>query len=408
MSTKANPDMSKLSLLMQLEAMAREADSVKALQFMIVNETRHLLPFRQAFLFASDVVNKDKYRLNAASSIAVVDRNAPYVNWMERCLEVWHKESNMESVRVLDSSSCPENLRDEWKEYALPFVAWCPLRLADGTNLGGLWLARETPWTDNELKLIQRLAATYAHAWYALIGREKLKKKPHYERAILISVLFIIVSFLIIPVRISALAPVEVIAKEPEIVSAPMDGVIADILVSPNTTVQPGTVLLEYEDTGLRNKYEVAEKTLAVAQAEFHKISQEAFQDAQSNAKVALLKAQVELSRAEANYARDLLGQVKVKASRPGLLLYSDKSDWEGRPVQVGEQIMQIADPEMIKLRIDLPVDDAIFLRGRGRSKGFSRRGSSQVSQGDSHPRQLRGGPDARRCPGLSYRCGVR
>ena len=191
---------------------------------------------------------------------------------------------------------------------------------------------------------------------------EKLTKTPHYERLILGSVLFIIISFFVIPVRISALAPVEVVAKEPAIVSAPMDGVISKVLVAPNTMVPVDTLLFKYEDTGLRNRFEVAEKTLAVAVAEFHKVSQEAFRDPQSNAKVALLKAQVELSRAESKYASDLLDQVEVKASKKGLLIYTDKSDWVGRPVKIGEQIMQIADPNKVKLRISLPVDDAIFL----------------------------------------------
>ncbi len=362
MVEQVNSEMSRLSLLMQLETMAREADSIKALQFMMVNETRHLIPFRQAFLFASDVVNKNKFQLKSASSIAIIDRNAPFVYWLETCLNHLHEESNMEGIQYLDAARFSEEIKEEWKEYSLPFVLWCPLSLADGTNLGGIWLARETPWEDSEAKLVKRLADTYAHAWFALLGKEKLTKKPHYERIILGSVLFIIISFFVIPVRISALAPVEIVARDPVIVSAPMDGVISEVLVSPNTMVSKGMPLLKYEDTGLRNQYEVAEKTLAVAVAEFHKASQAAFRDAQSNANVALLKAQVELSRAETRYAMDLLEQVDVKALKEGLLIYTDKSEWVGRPVQVGEKIMQIADPKKIKLRINLPVEDAIFL----------------------------------------------
>jgi len=366
-----NPDMARLSLLMQLEAMAREADTLKALQFMMTNETRLLIAYRQAFLFSTDVVNENKFLLKAASSIAVIDRTAPFVNWLESTLNQLHKDSNMESVQVLDETRCPDAMKEEWKEYSLPFVLWCPLKLSDGKSIGGVWLTRETPWTDSDATLVKRLADTYAHAWYALLGRQKLQKTPHYERIILGSVAFIIISFFVIPVRISALAPVEVVAREPAIVSAPMDGVIADVVQAPNVLVSKDMLLLKYEDTGLRNKYAVAEKALAVAVAEFHKASQEAFKDPQSSAKVALLKAQVELSRAESKYAMDLLNQVEVKAEREGLLIYSDKSDWVGRPVQVGEQIMQIANPEKVKLRINLPVDDAIFLVKGGEIKVF-------------------------------------
>ena len=298
--------------------MARNADSVKELQFLIVNETRRLIPFRQAFLFSRGFLKKKKFILQSASSISVIDRNTPFVNWLESCVNYLHINSNMDSVQHVDAARCPKNMQEEWKTFSLPFVLWCPLKLADGTSLGGIWLARETPWTDNEATLVSRLVATYAHAWYALLGRDKMAPSSQHERIIWGSVFFIIISFFIIPIRISALAPVEVVAKNPVIVSAPMDGVISEILVPPNIMVSIETILFKYEDTGLRNRFKVAEKTLAVSLAEFRKVSQEAFHDPQSNAKVALLNAQVELSRAESKYAGELLAQVEVKASKNG------------------------------------------------------------------------------------------
>ncbi len=166
-----------------------------------------------------------------------------------------------------------------------------------------------------------------------------------------------------LPVRLSTLAPAKVVAQDPVVVSAPMDGVVADILVSPNATVAEGQPILVYEDTNLRNQYEVAEMKLAVALAEYHKASQGAFLDAQSKAQVPLLKAEAELRETERDYAKELLDRVEVKAPRFGVLLYADKSDWIGRPVEVGQRIMEIADPTRIEVRIDLPVNDAIVLR---------------------------------------------
>ena len=75
---------------MQLEVMARNAGSVKALQFMILNETRHLIPFRQAFLFSADIVKKKKFPLEYASSISVIDRNTTFANWLESCVNYLH------------------------------------------------------------------------------------------------------------------------------------------------------------------------------------------------------------------------------------------------------------------------------------------------------------------------------
>jgi hypothetical protein len=75
---------------MQLEVMARNAGSVKALQFMILNETHHLILFRQAFLFSADIVKKKKFPLEYASSISVIDRNTTFANWLESCVNYLH------------------------------------------------------------------------------------------------------------------------------------------------------------------------------------------------------------------------------------------------------------------------------------------------------------------------------
>ena len=48
-----NQELVTISRLLQLESMARAAISREALSFMIVNETRRLIPYRQAYLFLS-------------------------------------------------------------------------------------------------------------------------------------------------------------------------------------------------------------------------------------------------------------------------------------------------------------------------------------------------------------------
>ena len=126
-----------------------------------------------------------------------------------------------------------------------------------------------------------------------------------------------------------------------------MDGVLADVLAQPNQLVQPGASLFRYEDTNLRNQFRVAEKQLAVAQAEHSQAVQAGFSDPQRKADAPLKEVEADLRQTELDYAKEMLDQVEVRASKPGLLLYSDKSDWVGRPVTVGERIMEIADPKL-------------------------------------------------------------
>lgn len=359
---KKDPMMSAITVLMQLESMARAAESLKSLEFLIVNETRKLVTYRQAFLFKPGAISSNTQKLQVASSIAMVDKDAPATIWVEKLVSEVYKNSNKKDLIQLDSVNCPENYKDQWKDFSLPFVLLCPLILANGKPIGILLLSREKPWQENEFVLIKRLCETYAHAAFAVEDYEILEKKTYHERVALFSVFFIMFSFFVIPIRISTLAPVEVVAKDPTILSAPIDGVIDEVLVPPNTFVQPGISLFKFVDTQLRNEYEIAEKALAVTHAEFRQVSQGAFQDTTSNSRVSLLKSQVELRQTQRDYALELLQQVEMKAPISGLLIYSDESDWVGRPVRVGEQIMQIAAPDRVELRVDIPVNDAIVL----------------------------------------------
>ena len=44
------------------------------------------------------------------------------------------------------------------------------------------------------------------------------------------------------------------------------------------------------------------------------------------------------------------------------MAVFTSQDDWRGRPVQVGERVMLIADPSLIDVTIYLPPDDAIEL----------------------------------------------
>ena len=359
----SSPDIAAVSKLLQLESMARAATSAEALQFMIVNETRRLVQYRQAYMFISAHPIKRDCKLVTASSIAVIEKNAPFAHWLEKVLDKVFTSETISTQRLLDLASCPEELKEGWNEFSLPFVVWTPLKLPDGTFIGGLWMSRETPWKENELPLLKRLGETYGHAHVAITSKRTLYHRPtSVTLAAWIIVVFLLMVF-VKPIKLSALAPSEIIAKEPTIVSSSMDGVISDIKFSPNSHVIEGDTLFVYEDTNLRNEYNVTEKTLAVAEAEYRKAAQGSFKDAKSKAQVSLLKAQTELHKSKLEFAREMLDKVTVKAEKAGLLIYSDKSDWIGKPIQVGERVMEIADTKKVQLKINLSIDDAIVLK---------------------------------------------
>jgi len=357
------PTNQALSVLLQVEGMIRAAQTQQELQFFFVNETRRLVPYRQAILLIPPTSSTKSYQVLAASSVPMVDRTVPLMQWTERLIRELRQISSGPDIRHITEAECPADVRPDWKEFTPGFGLWCPLKHPGGQILGGLWLTQDRPWADHEITVLQRLSEAYAYAWRAVDRSASRRWRWGLSRTTMWILAAAALGALAIPVPMSTLAPAKIVAKNPLIVSAPIDGVIAEILVLPNTVVPEGQVLFRFEDTTFRSEYEVTERSLDVAMAQYRRAAQGSFGDAEQKADVPLLKAEVELRETERNYAHERLAKIEVKAEQAGLLLYTDKSDWIGKPVVVGQRIMELANPQQLEVRIDLPVEDAIVLR---------------------------------------------
>ena len=165
-----------------------------------------------------------------------------------------------------------------------------------------------------------------------------------------------------IPMPLSVLAPAEVTAARPFVVAAPIDGVVEKVAVDPNSAVASGDVLFSYNDTELRNRLELAGQAVGVAQARLTQAERNSFADVRAKRELSIARSELALKRSEYDYARELLAKSTVKAKAAGLVVFSSKDDWTGRPVATGERIMRIADPAKVDLTVQVPVGDAIVL----------------------------------------------
>jgi len=271
-----------------------------------------------------------------------------------------HKHGLGQTAREVPAAQLSEQVQADWQSLSAGHVFWLPLIDPQGRVFGGVWLARDTPWNPAEQVLLAQLGDTYSHAWRALQPRQPWRLRLTRKRQVLVVVALLLM--LLIPVRQSVLAPAEVVPLAGQVVAAPLDGVIAEFLVKPNQTVKTGDLLLRFESTTLTAQADVAARALGVAEAELKANSQRAFADAESSSRIDLLAARVEQKRAERDYARELLKRSEVRAERDGIAVFADAERWTGKPVQTGERLLQIADPNQAELRIELAVGDAIAL----------------------------------------------
>jgi hypothetical protein len=160
-------------------------------------------------------------------------------------------------------------------------------------------------------------------------------------------------------------------ANNPSVITSPINGVIKNIIVDTNDPVVVGDQLVKFDDTDIKNQYEVAKQTLAVAEAELLQNRQSSFANADDKAKIMSLATAVGLKKKELAYARDRLNYIIIKADSNGVAVIEDKNEWQGKPVVIGEKIMIIAETSDIHFSIYLPVKDSLVIAPNSKVRVF-------------------------------------
>lgn len=350
-------------LLLQLDALrdkAMAAETLDALAFSMANDLYPLLPFHQALVFGQ---SKAGLELLCVSGLARPTEDSPYLVWLRRASR-WlagRLADAQPTWLTLDNASPPDDIAQGWTEW-WPSGLWCiPLHAPAGERLGVLVLLLEEAPPPVVHQQLDGLIRTWAYCWNTLTRRRRLGRWRPSRRQVLVTLL-VAASLLLVPVRQTALAPAQIVSRQAQIVSSPIDGVIAQVLVRPNQPVQAGTPLFTLDETTLRSRAEVLGKEVAVADAELQAANQRAFDNPQSKNELTLLQGRVQQRRAELAAVQAQLRRTQVLAPRAGVTVFSDPNDWLGKPVTTGERIMHVADPAQPAMQIQLAVADAIAL----------------------------------------------
>jgi len=238
---------------------------------------------------------------------------------------------------------------------------------------GYLLLGRQKQFTDNDTELVRHLSVSYGHAFNSFLKDISINNyfKKYFKEKKSWKIYLSIFIILILPLRLTSTAPVEVVAKKPKLVTAPFDGVVKEIVINNNDKVKFGDLLILFEDIELNNDYNLAKQSLQVTQKELLRSRQSSFSNNEEKGRLAELVAQVELKKAEVASAEEKLKNTKLFAKQKGVAIVDQKNDWQGRPVKVGEKIMTVANPDEVEFLIWLPVKDSLVIKENSKVKVF-------------------------------------
>ncbi len=371
-STLAAPDLGgllqSLQLFLKIERDARQAKTLEELWFLAANDSRRALQARQIFVLEPV---RGGCRMRAISSLSIVDRDSPTVRWLERLAHELAGRMDGKPLLQASISSLQSGAEDAAQVFPFPHAMIASINAAGKPGLAYLLSVRETPFGEADAPSAERLAEAFGHAAMALGGYRRQARRKGRRLLAPLCGLAAAAALLFIPVPMVALAPAEVVARDGFIVTAPLEGVIDQIVVEPNQPVYAGDILVRLADVAARNQLEIAEQEVAVAEAKWRQISLAAFNDPAARRELTAVTTERALKRAERDYARDLLSRTVIRADRPGVALYADKRELVGRPVQTGMRLMEIADPASLRIRAQVPLDDAMALRAGARLKLF-------------------------------------
>jgi hypothetical protein len=359
----------KLALILGLQKEARGAEGLNGFGFIMVNRIQRLLPCHMAAFWIEGTAG---IQVISVSGVPTPEQDAPFILWVKALVASACKSGEAQRAMAVDASMFAGNAADDWARWSPPYMLWLPLTHPNSTELiGGLVLSRDQAWQKGELLLGETLVGAFAETLLRFKPGNRLISSWLGKSKVRLALFSLMACLLLVPVRQSVVAPAEIVPGSPIVLAAPRDGVITSFHVAPNQSVNEGDLLFTLDDTELKAKYEVSIKELAVAVAEYQKTSYSAFENTQSKAELGVVESRIAKAKVQAEQAASLLERGNVRALKSGIAVYSDPTDWIGKPVRTGERIITLADPAKVEIHAWVPVADAIVLESGADAKMF-------------------------------------
>ena len=353
---------SNLETLIRLEGEAIASKDALSLQHLAVNKPRDMLQCGHIFWVSRTEKN---VKILAVSGQEQMERHTPFGQWLEADLKHRARKGDLNASAQWQFRSRRE---EDLINYPFTHAFYAPF--SPNPDVGGLLFAFAEPPAESLAPIMTRLGQVYGLIHTARRGAKRARMAPR-KRNLFYATVTALGLIGLIPIPMTTLAPAEVVADTPFILSAEFDGVIKTVLVTPNAQVKAGDPLVQLDDVTLRNELALANKELKLAEVRRRMAGLRAFVDAEAKRELAVADAEAELATARRDYARERLDKTILRAPRDGLALFSDVSELTGRPVSNGEAILRIAEPTRVLLRLHAPLAHGEALREGARVRMF-------------------------------------
>ncbi len=352
--------MEKLFTLIELQKTARSAASLGEFGHILVNQTQTLVPYKKALFWTNTPFGID---IISASGGQEVEANSPYSLWVKSFLKkgpVKDRHTQTQFSHTPETVEAPEKIK--WEEHTLGHVHVILFQSEEEGLLGGLWLEDTKPLTDSDQKILEELTDSLSQTLALL----KLRKTSHifgfwkHLKRFQILLWIALIAAFFMPARLTITAPAEITPDNIKVVSAPFNGTLEEVLISPGDVVERGQDVARLKNEELTAQLQTAEQAVEIAAAALSRARRESLSTPEKRQEINALQAEIKARRIEYDYARRLIQKSTLQAPLAGLALFSDRTELIGKPVRTGQEIMRIASPEDSYLTVRVPVQAMI------------------------------------------------
>ena len=315
--------MIQASELLRYEAGLREAPTRDAFVRAIVDTTPELIGADRLLAFRSV---RGRWRLEASSYVSSIEPNAPAVRELERQAN----DGSLDLVLARDRHGRP---------------------------LAAIAICGAVPTADRRA-VRERLAAVWSQG-YMSHGCRAPRRGGHL---VAIAAVATVLAIGCVPASVTVLAPFEIVARDPAVLTAPVDGVVERLALPTDRPVRAAQTVAILDPTRSRDELHLAERRLSLADAKLMVARKSAFSGTDERSTVILARSERDVAAAERDALRHRLARLVLRAPIDGVLLHAGREGWAGRTVRAGERIAEIADPRDVQARIELAVSDVAMV----------------------------------------------
>lgn len=349
-----------LALLHQLSLSACRASTRQALIFQILNDSVQLAPYDRATLWA---LEDDKISLLGISGQASPNQSTGIAEkWLALVKDL--KSPDTGQLLSKDSFIKEEKLWLDLKTSpSAPSVQWLPI-FSQKKLVMGLWLERwnNAPWQEEEINILNFLMQGYGVAWERFIPKYTLKSLGERQYIFLCIGFFCALFLIHIPLRV--VAPCEIVPKDPHMVTAPLEGIVEEVLVTPGQMVKKGDLLLSYDKRVPMQELKVAQKQVQIIESELNRAITLSFRenDERAQSDIATLRIKLQKEKVRLELAEYQVKKLEVPSPLNGVVMLDDPEQWRGKPVRIGEKVLMVSSPKLTKVRMWIPESDNVIL----------------------------------------------